>query len=169
MAGGMTTIARRMAAANPRPMPPDDLRRTAAYGAAGAIIDVRPPEAFAQRHIPGSINVPETRITQLVQTLSNHPNAVLVCDDGRCAQAVVRTVAFSGFTDVFYLDEGLAGWEAAGGALVETTSRGTERRVVKPETESAIAGVAKQFSFKLIFVGFAAASAMVALALRFLS
>lgn len=162
---GTTTVARRLAAAHPRPMPADDLRRVAAVGAVKAIIDVRPPEAYVKRHIPGSINIPETKITALVQSLSNHPGAVLVCDDGLCAQAVVRTVAFSGFTDVFYLDDGLKGWEAAGGVLVETTARGTERRVATPELESGLSTVFKALTSRLLFVGFAASAALVAGAL----
>ena len=162
MPAGMTTIVRRLASANPRPMPPDDLCRIAAVGAVKAIIDVRPPEAYARRHIPGSINIPETKITALVQCLSNHPGAVLVCDDGRCAQAVVRTVAFSGFTDVFYLDEGLAGWEKAGGTLVETTARGTERRVSKAQRESKLVHIARQLTPRLVFFGLAASAALVA-------
>lgn len=165
MPGGTTTIARRLAASHPRPMPPDDLRRVAAVGAVSAIIDVRRPEAYAKRRIAGSINVPEGKITQLVKTLSNHPGAVLVCDDGRCAQEVVRTVAFSGFTDVYYLDGGLDGWEGAGGALVQTSERGTERRVSSAKAESGFRKVFSQLSPRLLFVAFAASATLVACAL----
>lgn len=165
MPRGTTTIARRLAAADPRPMPPDDLRRMAAVGAVASIIDVRSPEAFAKRHIPGSINVPETKITALVQALTNHPSAVLVCDDGRCSEEVVRTVAFSGFTNVYYLGDGLAGWEESGGTLVETSERGSERRVGRPERDSGIARIFNCLSYRVVFVGFAASAALVAGAL----
>lgn len=147
-------------------MPADDLQRVAAVGAVAAIIDLRPAEAYARGHIAGSINIQETKITALVHALTNHPGAVLVCDDGRCAASVARAMSVADMKDVYFLEGGLAAWAEIGAPLMETSERGTERRVARPERESKVAQLARHFSFRLLFVGFAASAAMVAAALR---
>jgi rhodanese-related sulfurtransferase len=148
-------------------MPADDLCRVAAVGAVSAIIDVRPAEAYAAAHIPGSLSIPETKITALVHAVTLRPNAVLVCADGRQSFAVARTLGFSGFLGLYFLDGGLCAWNGAGGALMETTERGQDRPVGKPQAESRFSGLARLFSFRLLFFGLAASAGLVALALRF--
>jgi rhodanese-related sulfurtransferase len=164
-----SSIVRRLESAVARPMPADDLQRVAAVGAVAAIIDVRPPEAYARGHIQGSVNIPETKITALVHALTNHPGAVLVCDDGRCSAASARAMSLTGMKDVYFLEGGLAAWKEIGAPLMETTERGTERRVARTERFAAVAGVARLFSVKVLFMGLAASAAMIALALRFLA
>lgn len=164
-----SSIVRRLEKAVARPMPADDLQRVAAVGAVAAMIDVRPPEAYARGHIQGSVNIPETKITALVHALTNHPGAVLVCDDGRCSAASARAMSLTGMKDVYFLEGGLAAWSEIGAPLMETSERGTERRIARREVESSIARVARFLSLKVLFLGLAASAAMIALALRFLA
>ncbi|HEX7897423.1 MAG TPA: rhodanese-like domain-containing protein [Planctomycetota bacterium] len=169
MTASKWSIVRRVEAAVPRSMPADDLLRVAAVGAVSAIIDVRPPEAYAAGHISGAVNIPETKITALVHAVTRHPNAVLVCDDGRLSTAVARTLAFCDFTGIYCLDGGLAAWNEVGGFLVTLSARGTERRVGRPERPSKLSRLARLLSFRLLFLGLAASAGTVALALRLFS
>ena len=148
-------------------MPADDLCRIVAVGAVSAIIDVRPAEAYAAAHIQGSLSIPETKITALVHAVTLRPSAVLVCADGRQSFAVARTLGFSGFSGLYYLDGGLSAWSDAGGALMETTERGKDRPVGRPQNESRFSGVARLFSYRLLFFGLAASAGLISLALRF--
>jgi rhodanese-related sulfurtransferase len=147
-------------------MPADDLRRTHAVGAAPAIIDLRPPDAFAKGHVQGAVNIPETRTTALMQTLGRLGAAVLVCDDGRLSAAVCRTVGFCGLAQVFYLDGGLRAWEEVGGPCCEIDAGGKERRAGRFEDEpSTVMKVAQSFSFRNLVLGLAGAVGVVAVAL----
>ena len=66
------------------------------------ILDVRTPEEFAQRHIPGAINVPNEIIeTQALSQLPDKDQLILVyCRSGnRSKQASEKLVAL-GYTNV---------------------------------------------------------------------
>lgn len=150
-------------------MPADDLMRTAAVGAAAAIVDVRPPEAYAKAHVQGAINVPETQTTKLMQTLGRLGTAILVCDDGRVSEAVCRTVGFCRVAQVFYLEGGLRAWEAAGGHRCELDAKGRPRRIARfDEQPSTVMQVAQSFSFRNLILGLAGSAAVVALTLALL-
>lgn len=163
MPASPTTLARRLSAGIPRPMPADDLRRRWAVGCAPAIIDVRnSPEAFGNRHIQSSLHIPEARTTALVQTLQRLNGAVLVCDDGRLGAMVCRTISFCGFENVFYLEGGLKAWEREGGPLVETRPTGRESRIVRPDEMRRLMKVYRSVSPRVLFYGLAASAAVLA-------
>lgn len=74
------------------------------------IIDVRSPEEFAEKHIPGAINIPLDDLEQLVSALD--PNALFVTacgkGGGRSAKGA-ELLRESGF-DAVWLCGGTFGW-----------------------------------------------------------
>lgn len=97
------------------------------------IVDVRDHAAFVPRHLPGSINSPDSQTTALVKRMQTIPRAVLICENGRASANVARTLSFVGFRDVAYLEGGMEAWTAAGGQLAETTRSGFERILPREE------------------------------------
>ena len=71
-------------------------------GSGYIILDVRTPEEFAERHIPGAINIPnETISTEKIPELPNKDQLILVyCRSGnRSKQASEKLVAL-GYTNI---------------------------------------------------------------------
>ena len=71
-------------------------------GSGYIILDVRTPEEFAERHIPGAINIPnETISTEEIPELPNKDQMILVyCRSGnRSKQASEKLVAL-GYTNI---------------------------------------------------------------------
>jgi rhodanese-related sulfurtransferase len=99
------------------------------------IVDVRDHAAFVPRHLPGSINCPDSQTTALVKRMQTISRAVLVCDNGRASSLVARTLGFVGFREIASLEGGIEAWVAAGGQLAETTRSGFER-ILPREIES---------------------------------
>jgi len=97
------------------------------------IVDVREPAAFVPRHLPGSINSPDSQTTALVKRMQTIDRAVIVCENGRASALVVRTLAFCGFRELAYLEGGMEAWTAAGCGLAETTRSGFERLIPKDD------------------------------------
>ena len=89
--------------------------------------------AFHPSHIGGSINAPDSLTTALVKKIQALEWAILVCQDGRQAAMVVKTLGYCGFKKLAYLEGGLNAWVAAGGRMVETTRTGFEHEVQPPE------------------------------------
>ncbi len=81
------------------------------------IVDVRPKEAFAGAHIPGSINIPlgHNLPTWAGWVLPYDRPALIVPDDPAAVPEVVTHLLRVGFDDVQgYLEGGLADWENHG-------------------------------------------------------
>ena len=91
------------------------------------MLDVRPKEAFAAAHIPGSINIPlgHNLPTWAGWVLPYDRPILIVPDDPADVPEVVTHLLRVGFDDVQgYLEGGLAEWETHGFELgrLETTS-----------------------------------------------
>ena len=95
---------------------PTDLDRLRAEHPDTRVIDVRTPAEFAERHIPGSYNVPLPELAEHrteLRAASSSP-VVLVCQSGRRAAQAEGKLADAGLSSVHVLDGGVAAWEAAG-------------------------------------------------------
>ena len=69
----------------------------------GAIlVDVRTPEEFAERHIPGAINIPnETIGTEEIPELPNKEQLILVyCRSGNRSKQASEKLAALGYTNI---------------------------------------------------------------------
>lgn len=79
------------------------------------VVDVRPPEAYATGHIPGSENVPFERLLADIAGVDWGERVVFVCPYGeRSRQATELLNAYEAIdteTAVYNLVDGLQGWD----------------------------------------------------------
>jgi rhodanese-related sulfurtransferase len=94
------------------------------------IVDIRSPPAFRSGHIPGSVNVPMSRLTDRAEELDGADTVVTVCPHGEASLQAARILgAYEGLRDatIYSLAGGLTAWD---GDLVEeeapTVESGTE-------------------------------------------
>ena len=75
------------------------------------IIDVRNPDEYAEKHIPGAINIPLDELESRSIELSRGAMIITVCGKGggRSAQAAERLQQI-GFTNAAFLCGGTFGW-----------------------------------------------------------
>lgn len=79
------------------------------------IIDVRSPAEFAEKHIPGAVNIPLTELESHFKELSNDAIIITVCGKGggRSAQGAALLQQM-GFSNTKFLCEGTFGWYESG-------------------------------------------------------
>lgn len=86
------------------------------------IIDLRPMDDFKRGHIVDSLNILPTEITEKhsVGTIgSNKERPIIVVDQtGMNVEKSANTLVKEGFTNVYTLQEGIAGWNTANLPLV---------------------------------------------------
>jgi rhodanese-related sulfurtransferase len=90
---------------------------------AGAIVvDVRGPEGYAGRHIPGAISVPLARLREAIPATLSHAVAkpvVVYCGDGvSIGPEGTAVLNKAGFGQAVNLERGIQGWADAGFSLV---------------------------------------------------
>jgi rhodanese-related sulfurtransferase len=88
-------------------------------GAELALIDVREELTFSQNHLLWARNVPlsrlELRFASLVPRLTTR---IVLCDDNDgLVERAITILANAGYTDLSYLQDGIAAWAAAGFVL----------------------------------------------------
>lgn len=105
----------------PDPLSPQHVRQALEGGV--AVIDIRPPRAFAAGHIPGSYGIPLTSplITWAGWVVPFGSPVILVADDPAKREEAVRQLIRIGYDDLRgYLDGGIAAWQAAGLPVTRT-------------------------------------------------
>src|SRR6476646_1037619 len=84
-------------------------------GAELALIDLREELTFSQNHLLGARSVPLSRLelgfARLVPRLTTR--IVLIDDKDGLAERAAAILASAGYTDISYLDRGVAAWAAA--------------------------------------------------------
>jgi rhodanese-related sulfurtransferase len=86
------------------------------HGGELALIDVREELTFSKNHLLWARNVPLSRIElRFARLVPRKATRIVLCDDndglaGRAAEILAR----AGYSDISYLDGGVAGWEQAG-------------------------------------------------------
>lgn len=82
-------------------------------------IDVRPPEAYNQKHAEGSINIP---LHLLYDERKNLPKSgktiVLICGGGRASGVAYGYLEHYGFLNLRRISGGIEAWERAGLPIV---------------------------------------------------
>ena len=99
-----------------RPVTPAAVKAMLGDGGELALIDVREELTFSQNHLLWARNVPlsrlELRFARLVPRLTTR---IVLCDDNDgLAQRAADILARAGYSDLSYLDGGVAAWEKAG-------------------------------------------------------
>ncbi|MEK7467191.1 MAG: rhodanese-like domain-containing protein [Planctomycetota bacterium] len=75
-----------------------------------AIVDVRQPEEFAARHIPGAILAPHTDIEVYLADLPRDKDLYVHCEVGGRSKYVCEALEASGFTRLFNVVPGMSAW-----------------------------------------------------------
>jgi rhodanese-related sulfurtransferase len=78
------------------------------------IIDVRAANDFASGALPNSKNIPSTNIKDRLGELKKERPVILVCDSGRTSGPAAAQLRAGGFSEVYVLAGGIAGWREAG-------------------------------------------------------
>lgn len=81
---------------------------------APCLIDIRPPSAFAQGHVPGSLNVPMTELTSRVDEIEFGDEVVVACQIGQSSRQAVKLLSSfegTGDAEIRSLQGGLDAWE----------------------------------------------------------
>jgi rhodanese-related sulfurtransferase len=75
------------------------------------LIDVRSPDEFAEKHIPGAINIPLSELESRSKDLSRDDIIITTCGKGggRSAQGAELLIQL-GFSNTNYLCGGTFGW-----------------------------------------------------------
>jgi len=85
------------------------------------VIDVRGPEAFGHRHIPGAINLPLSVLQSGLPAVLSEARArkiVVYCNDGvRTGPDATRILNDAGYTHAANVQSGIEGWVAAGHSI----------------------------------------------------
>lgn len=76
------------------------------------IIDVRSPEEYAEKHIPGAINIPLNELKNRSKDISNEAIVITACGKGggRSARGGAALLKQMGFCKANYLCGGTFGW-----------------------------------------------------------
>ncbi len=93
---------------------PDDLYEQRQRGPAPLVLDVRTPEEFRLRHIPGAVNIPHTELASRIGEVQQSHAVVLYCMLGPRARLAEKTLLDAGVENVIHLDGGLHAWQQAG-------------------------------------------------------
>jgi rhodanese-related sulfurtransferase len=101
---------------------PDRLETELDDGDDPLVVDIRNPPAFRQGHIPDSVNVPLSQLTQEVDAVTDADHVVTVCPHGQASVKAARLIAsYEGFEGrVDSLAGGLTSWDGP----IETDTEG---------------------------------------------
>lgn len=97
----------------PDPLPPEEVRTLNEQDEI-TVVDVRGPEAYAEGHIPGAINIPSNELDQRVNEIPEGKQLILVCQNGPVSRRALETVRDAGFEDANNMEGGMSAWEDAG-------------------------------------------------------
>jgi rhodanese-related sulfurtransferase len=99
-----------------RPLTPVAVKAMLADGEELALIDVREELIFSQNHLLWARSVPLSRLELRFPRLVPRKTArIVLCDDGDgLVERAAKILADNGYSNLSYLDGGVAGWAAAG-------------------------------------------------------
>ncbi|WP_225333050.1 rhodanese-like domain-containing protein [Halomicrobium urmianum] len=77
------------------------------------VVDIRPPRAYRQGHVPGSENVPLGQLVQDVERFAGDEDVVTLCPHGKSSVKAARLIAaYEGFEgEVVSYEPGLSEWD----------------------------------------------------------
>ena len=82
------------------------------------IIDARPAKKFAASHIPGSINIPDTKMDSMLDKFPKDKAQKIItyCGGYKCAKShnVAKKLLSLGYTNVYVYSAGIPAWEKDG-------------------------------------------------------
>lgn len=83
---------------------------------AAVLIDIREPAEHARENIPGAVLVPLSQFPSLdlAHLKARAPAAIFHCQGGNRTKGNAARLSACGFPTVYVLQDGIAGWKAAG-------------------------------------------------------
>jgi rhodanese-related sulfurtransferase len=101
-------------------------------------VDVRESEEYAAGHIPGAISAPTGTLEHATDEESVARNEALLqarelvvvvyCENGRRSRASAEQLLRRGFTQIYWLVDGLKSWQSSGLPLLHKEARTPRRR-----------------------------------------
>jgi hydroxyacylglutathione hydrolase len=77
------------------------------------VLDVREPEEFAHRHMPGAINLPQAELASQLDTVPRDRPLLLMCHSGIRSLRAAQFLRQSGFDRVANVRGGIQAWQRA--------------------------------------------------------
>ena len=77
------------------------------------IVDVRSPEEYAARHIPGATLAPVDDIERFIGELPRDKDLYVTCEHGVRSAYACEYLEAAGFTRLFNVVPGMSGWRGA--------------------------------------------------------
>jgi len=74
------------------------------------LLDIRDPQSFAQGHIDNALHIEQINVESFVEEQPKEKPLVICCYHGISSQSAAAYFAEKGFTEVYSLDGGYAGW-----------------------------------------------------------
>ncbi len=96
------------------------LQATRLINDSGAVLlDVRDGSEFSAGHLPNARNIPVQDLEKRIKELPSGKPVIVVCESGTRAARAAAALRKHGRNDVFCLDGGIRGWQAAGLPVVK--------------------------------------------------
>jgi rhodanese-related sulfurtransferase len=89
---------------------PEEVRARLEEPDAPVIVDVRTPEEYAGRHIPGALLIPIDEFAARVQELDPEEEQILVCEHGIRSAAAAGYLTQLGFERCANMRSGMSAW-----------------------------------------------------------
>jgi rhodanese-related sulfurtransferase len=84
------------------------------------IIDIRDASAFNKGHIAQAVNIPASELASKNLTAYLETPVILVCNTGTTVTTITDKLKQHGLTKLYFLQGGIAAWQAANLPLVKT-------------------------------------------------
>ena len=81
------------------------------------LVDVREPDEFANRHLPGAVNIPASTLRRRLAELDRRKTLIFYCNSGGRSYTVIRQLRRLGYSKVGHVT--LEQWEEEGLPLVK--------------------------------------------------
>ena len=102
-----------------RPLTPAAVKAMLTDGGELALIDVREELIYSRHHLLWARNIPLSRLElRFARLVPRRSTRIVLCDDNDgLVERAAEILARAGYSDLYYLDGGVAGWEKAGFVL----------------------------------------------------
>jgi phage shock protein E len=77
------------------------------------IIDVRTPQEYKERHIPGVANIPLDELVNRSNEVPKHMKVLLICRSGNRSSQGTSLLRNNGFGNVYNITKGMSSWHGA--------------------------------------------------------
>lgn len=90
---------------------PEEARQLLEQNPDALLIDVRQPEEYRMRHIPGAILLPLPELPDKLAELKTDKGIITYCRLGRRSLAAAQLIADENNTEIFTIDGGIMAWD----------------------------------------------------------